>query len=125
MAGKLIADTLESAAGGRPAVTKGAFCLAWAHFTGGTGAVNKSFNISSITRNGAGDYTANFTTAMVDTSYVALGAVGDYAAGTSLYGLMGSNVTARTVSAYRFYFVPNSGASGDSNNSMIAFFGTN
>jgi len=47
---------------------------AWVNFTmGGAGAtVNKSFNVTSVTRNGAGDYTVNFTTAMADASFAAV-----------------------------------------------------
>jgi len=51
----------------------GQLCKAWANFTGSTGAVNGSYNISSITRNGAGDYTFNFTTAMANTNYCYVG----------------------------------------------------
>lgn len=37
---------------------------AWVTFTGSTGAVQKAFNVSSVTRNGAGDYTVTFTNAL-------------------------------------------------------------
>lgn len=48
---------------------------AWVNFNGtGTVAINASFNVSSITDNGTGDYTANFTTAMTDAYYVPSGA---------------------------------------------------
>jgi hypothetical protein len=32
-------------------------------------AIRASFNVSSITDNGTGDYTVNFTTALVDANY--------------------------------------------------------
>jgi hypothetical protein len=35
----------------------------------GTVAIRASFNVSSITDNGSGDYTVNFTTAMADANY--------------------------------------------------------
>jgi hypothetical protein len=45
-------------------------CRAWVNFNGtGTVAIRASGNVSSITDNGTGDYTINFTTAMEDTSY--------------------------------------------------------
>jgi hypothetical protein len=45
---------------------------AWVNFNGtGTVAIRSSFNVSSITDNGVGDYTVNFTTAMADTNYSA------------------------------------------------------
>ena len=48
----------------------GTFCRAWVNFNGtGTVAIRASFNVSSITDNGTGDYTVNFTTAMVDANY--------------------------------------------------------
>ena len=47
---------------------------AWVNFNGtGTVAIRASFNMSSITDNGTGDYTVNFTTAMVDANYVTTG----------------------------------------------------
>ena len=43
---------------------------AWVNFNGtGTVAIRASFNVSSITDNGTGDYTVNFTTAMADANY--------------------------------------------------------
>ena len=43
---------------------------AWVNFDGtGTVAINDSFNVSSITDNGTGDYTINFSTAMSNANY--------------------------------------------------------
>jgi hypothetical protein len=43
---------------------------AWVSFNGtGTVSIRSSFNVSSITDNGTGDYTINFTTAFSDTNY--------------------------------------------------------
>ena len=51
-------------------------CRAWCNFNGtGTVAIRGSGNVSSITDNGAGDYTVNFTTAMVDANYNVCGSV--------------------------------------------------
>lgn len=48
---------------------------AWITIDGtGTAANLKSFNVSSITDNGTGDYTATFTTAMSDANYCVAGA---------------------------------------------------
>jgi len=45
-------------------------CRAWVNFNGtGTVAIRASGNVSSITDNGTGDYTVNFTTAMPDANY--------------------------------------------------------
>ena len=46
---------------------------AWVNFNGtGTVAIRDSGNVSSITDNGTGDYTVNFTTAMPDANYSAV-----------------------------------------------------
>ena len=45
-------------------------CRAWVNFNGtGTPAIRGSGNVTSLTDNGAGDYTLNFTTAMPDANY--------------------------------------------------------
>ena len=50
---------------------------AWVNFNGGfgntAGIINASFNVSSITVGGTGSYTVNFTNAMVDVKYSAVG----------------------------------------------------
>jgi len=50
-------------------------CRAWIRFTvpSGTPTISASGNISSITDNGSGDFTFNFTTAMPDTNYAFVG----------------------------------------------------
>jgi hypothetical protein len=43
---------------------------AWVNFNGtGTVAIRDSYNVSSITDNGVGDYTVNFQTALADANY--------------------------------------------------------
>lgn len=59
-------------------------CRAWVNFNGtGTVAIRASGNVTSITDNGTGDYTVNFTNAMPDANYsvVAMGK-----AATASYG---------------------------------------
>jgi hypothetical protein len=51
-------------------------CRAWVNFNGtGTVAIRASGNVTSITDNGTGDYTVNFTTAMPDANYSLVGTV--------------------------------------------------
>ena len=53
-------------------------CRAWVNFNGtGTVAIRASGNVSSITDNGTGDYTVNFTTALVDANYSFIGTSSD------------------------------------------------
>jgi hypothetical protein len=48
-------------------------CRAWVNFNGtSTVAINGSGNVSSVSDNGTGNYTVNFTTAMPDANYGAL-----------------------------------------------------
>ena len=49
-------------------------CRAWVNFNGqGTVTIRASGNVTSITDNGVGDYTVNFTNAMPDTNYSFVG----------------------------------------------------
>jgi uncharacterized protein (AIM24 family) len=58
-------------------------CRAWVNFNGtGTVAIRASGNVSSITDNGTGDYTVNFTNAMPDANY-SFGAICSSTAGAS------------------------------------------
>ena len=53
-------------------------CRAWVNFNGtSTVAIRASGNVTSITDNGTGDYTINFTTAMSDANYAITGAGGE------------------------------------------------
>ena len=59
----------------------GTLCRAWVNFNGtGTVAIRDDFNVSSITDNGTGDYTVNFSNAMSDANYAVslCGQRGDY-----------------------------------------------
>lgn len=59
-------------------------CRAWVNFNGtGTVAIRASGNVSSITDNGTGDYTLNFTTAMPDANYSITG-ISNYNSGSSM-----------------------------------------
>ena len=55
-----------------------AHCRAWVNFDGtGTVAIRAQFNVSSITDNGTGQYTVNFSSSMSDANYAAVGMGGD------------------------------------------------
>ena len=41
----------------------------WVSLTGSSGAIRGSYNVSSVTRGGTGDYTVNFTNAMANANY--------------------------------------------------------
>jgi hypothetical protein len=77
--GSVLTDTVQSSTAATAPVFKdgngtqiGTLCRAWVNFNGtGTVAIRASFNVSSITDNGTGDYTINFTNAMPDANYSA------------------------------------------------------
>jgi hypothetical protein len=75
MAGQITISTLKNDTGvlatqnGMTGIAK-----AWVNFNGtGTPAIRGSFNVSSITDNGTGDYTINFTTTMPNADYSLVG----------------------------------------------------
>jgi hypothetical protein len=98
-------------------------CRAWVNFNGtGTVAIRASGNVSSITDNGAGDYTVNFTTAMPDANYSAV-ATGDVANGTGgLVVAINSSAAAPTTSAIRFRSYSAAFAGADSPYIFVAIF---
>ena len=62
-------NTILNAAGtGTPAID--GLAKAWVNFNGtGTVAIRAAYNVSSITDNGTGDYSINFTSPMADINY--------------------------------------------------------
>jgi hypothetical protein len=62
---KEIPDQLSTASGDAPSYA----ARAWVNFNGSTAAINGSGNVTSITKNGNGDYTINLTNNMQDTNY--------------------------------------------------------
>lgn len=94
---------------------------AWVNFNGtGTVAIRASFNVSSITDNGTGDYTVNFATALPDANYAAVGVaqVGLITGGI----FFGPYVNAPTTSAYRCVGTNFGGAPSDLEYASLAFF---
>lgn len=112
------AESLTTLVGNAPSYA----CRAWVNFNGtGTVAIRASGNVSSITDNGVGDYTINFTTAMPDVNYAITSGVGG-TAGVSQLRLEDA-VTARTTSLFRVLAVTGNGASAaDAAQVNIAIF---
>ncbi len=91
---------------------------AWVNFNGiGTVAIRASGNVSSITDNGTGDYTVNFTTAMVDANYAyAFSGGGAVSSGTMVY-----QATAQTTSSLR-YTLATTSAAQDASTQCVEIF---
>jgi len=63
-------------------------CRAWVNFNGtGTVAIRASGNVSSITDNGTGDYTVNFSVAMLGSNYAVSGTAQDNDSGDTFLGI--------------------------------------
>lgn len=76
--------------------------LAWVNFNGsGTVAIRSSYNVSSITDNGTGDYTVNFATALSDANYSFALSCQGAGAGNTLIGVEQHQGTTPTTSAIR------------------------
>jgi hypothetical protein len=70
MAGTLTISTLSDGTNSTSATN----CIqgsakAWVNFNGTNGAIRAAYNVSSVTRNGTGNYTVNFTNALTDANY--------------------------------------------------------
>ena len=96
-------NAISNVAGtGSPNITEQ--CQAWVNFNGtGTVAIRADYNVSSITDNGTGDYTVNFTNAMADVNYSFAGGGNASGSGDNARGPVITQHTTMTVSAFRFY----------------------
>jgi hypothetical protein len=120
MAGTIVADQLEAASTSTLVIKNGVantpptiqdsagtqigtFCRAFVNFNGTTNVggfctIRASFNVTSVADNGTADYTVNFTTAMTDANYAAVGITGSTAGGAAQMLVPGG---AQTTSACR------------------------
>ena len=97
-------------------------CRAWVNFNGtGTVAIRASGNVSSITDNGVGDYTVNFTTAMPDANYAVNGTTSANA-GATFTGLNIKTGTTPTTSAVVVTTFTGSGTAQDYSFVNISIF---
>lgn len=88
-------DTIQDRVGtGQPEID--GVAKAWVNFNGtGTVAIRASFNVTSITDNGTGDYTVNFTTAMSDANYAVTGnaAIGNFGSSINIVDFYSPNAS--------------------------------
>ena len=78
---------------------------AWLNFNGtGTAAINDDFNISSITDNGTGDFTINFSNALSNANYAVVACNGRKIHGSSTNAfiiIVAEENTAKTTGLFR------------------------
>jgi hypothetical protein len=98
-------------------------CRAWVNFNGtGTPAIRASGNVSSITDNGTGDYTINYTTALSDTNYnIVFGGARQSGVYNSIVSINNTNST-YTTSATRITIIQTNDAFVDIPNINAAIF---
>lgn len=128
MAGQLTIDTLKASSGilatqnGMTGIAK-----AWVNFSGVTTVtVNKSFNVSSVTRSSAGVYVITMTTAMADANYAiqmsCASASGSYIYVANLQSGTTPTTTSFTIQGFAQISGVTSGS--DLQNAYISVFGT-
>lgn len=104
MAGTLTISTLSDGTNSTSATN----CIqgsakAWVNFNGtGTVAIRASYNVSSITDNGTGDYTINFTNALADANYSIAGYSRNTGSSITTSCISGTSTSSVTASACRF-----------------------
>lgn len=119
------ATTLSNLAGSKTVPTDTVVdgsAKAWVNFNGtGTVAIRRAFNVSSITDNGVGDYTVNFTTAMSDANYSST--VTSDRGSPAMFGYSKDVSTPRTSSLLRVgASISTTGADTDSSYMNVAIF---
>jgi hypothetical protein len=129
MAGTLVITTLSDGTNSTSATNLvKAPCVAWVNFDGtGTVAIRASYNVSSITDNGTGDYTVNFTNALTDANYTpVVSTAGSFGVSTIGFSIntnsSGFSETAPTTTAFRFVNVNSGGTYYDTKYGSVAVF---
>lgn len=97
---------------------------AWVNFNGsGTVAIRASGNVSSITDNGTGNYTVNFTTAMPDVNYAPIAITSRKSPDNEAYpNTVGTSRSPTTGSIIIYLRNPYASAAEDSDNVNVAVF---
>lgn len=125
MAGTVVLSTLNDSSGvlatqnGMTGIAK-----AWVNYKGtSTQSIRDSFNVSSVTRNGTGDYTINFTTALPNSNYAATGML-SWTNGVSASGAISIETGAGTptTTALRINCVGQNGVNYDRDYVLVSVF---
>ncbi len=100
-------------------------CRAWAVFNGtttGTNPPTAGGNVTSITRNGTGDYTITFTVAMQDADYCVQLTGGSSGVRVNTFGVVASNLAVPTTTNVRVKFFDDQSTVIDESRIQIAVF---
>ena len=100
-------DALSTATGSAPSYS----ARVWVNFNGtGTIAVRNSGNVSSLTDNGTGDYTVNFTTALSASTYCITAHTNHVTNTSNTRGFLQSKTTNRTTTSITVVCVGDGGS---------------
>lgn len=128
MAGTITTSVIQNDTSSPPtfrnnSVEIGTLCRAWVNFNGtGTVAIRASFNVSSITDNGTGQYTVNFTNAFADANY-AINVTGTLTGGSSSTAFIGTTDGANNLAgSAKVQFLNGSFAYTDPSNANASVF---
>jgi hypothetical protein len=124
-------QTIKSNGSGPPTVQNssgteiGQFSRAWVYFNASTGTpvITGAFNVASITDNGVGNFTVNFSNAMPDANYCAI-LTAESGLSVSPRAAESSTQTASNVSFYTYTFQSGvaAGAAQDMNHNKVSVF---
>lgn len=95
---------------------------AWVKWNGNTSTIDAGYNVSSITDNGTGDFTINWTTAFSSANYAVSG-LGGGASGAQRIYVSQNPAAAPTASAFRVIFFNDAGATVDGVWASVVAFG--
>jgi hypothetical protein len=110
-------DTTTLASAGQASVR------AWVNFNGtGTVAIRAAYNVTSITDNGTGQYTVNFTTAMPDANYAVSGTGGRPTSNTMAYVSTSNSASALTTTSVSVNVLSDAAVFRDASDIFIAIF---
>jgi hypothetical protein len=124
MAGTLVITTLSDGTNSTSATN----CIqgsakAWINYKGtATVAIRASYNVSSVTVNGTGDYTVNMTNALADANYAFVGTAGGGTGSPNQYFTGPSTSTPMSTTEFRFNIRNDAANLVDSDTIMIAVF---
>ena len=101
----------------------GQLCKSWINFNGsGTVSIRDSFNVSSLTDNGTGNYTVTFTTSMSNTNYSPL-TTGHIFTNSNPENVRDHGAIDLATGSYRYCTGYTTGTNQDSANCFGAVFG--
>ena len=109
----LKADTIQSTSGGAATLTKQSASKAFISFDGtGTGSIDVSFNVSTLTDHGSAEYSITYTS-NINTSNHPITGTNVGSSETNFYSYICSTGVAQTTSVDRIHSVHNNGSANN------------